>query len=358
MLSLLNIIEKLNVTPDFHVLGDFNLGKISWNGLASFNLDKPSQLFKDYIDEHNFTQLVNFPTHKHGSTLDLILTSQKQNIIRVVRNDYFTTTCDHNMIEFEMNLDFIKKVRIQPMRNFYRGDFDRINDYLAGVDWCSLFHNTDDINVAYSRFTTIIHKSIEKFVPLSKHNTKPSLPKSIRDLIKQKKILYRKTKTDPTAKVQYKELDKVYKSAVKNFNTEFEKKILKNNNKKSFFGYINKKLRSRSQIPPLVNDDEVVIDPFEKAQLFNSYFSSVFTKDDGKLPTQIPYQHINFKNPMNPVVITTFEVIKSIANLKNSVSRTPDKIPSIFFKNACSTIAVPLTELFNLSIQKGQVPNM
>ena len=76
MLSLLNIIKKLNVTPDFHVLGDFNLGKISWKGLASFNLDKPSQLFKDYIDEHNFTQLINFPTHKHDSTLDLIITSQ------------------------------------------------------------------------------------------------------------------------------------------------------------------------------------------------------------------------------------------------------------------------------------------
>ena len=360
MTTLLDTIQNLNVTKDFYVLGDFNLSKINWKKLASSTLNQPSQIFKDYLDEHNLTQLITFPTHKHGSTLDLFFTSKPENVIDIIKCAPFTTSCDHNMIEFQLDLNYSKKSESPPpMRNFNRCDFNQINKYLSSWDWDALFHNINDVNTMYEKFISVLQKSIEKFVPLYKKNKKRTLPKRIKTLIKQKKSLYKKAKTDNTAKLQYKELEKTYKKAIKKYKTDLENNILKYRNKKAFYGYIKKKLHTKSHLPPLVTEDkEIVMESFEKAELFNSYFSSVFSKDNGNLPNDIPYGDTDFLSNMDPLTITPTHIKNAIRNLKSSVSRSPDNIPSIFIKNTSSTLIKPLTKLFNLFLLKGKIPEI
>ena len=63
-------------------------------------------------------------------------------------------------------------------------------------------------------------------------------------------------------------------------------------------------------------------------------------------------------SPMGPVIITPSMVSEAIARLKSSVSRTPDEVPAYFLKKASSTLAKPLSILYNLVLSKGKVPNI
>ena len=51
--------------------------------------------------------------------------------------------------------------------------------------------------------------------------------------------------------------------------------------RKDFFNFVNKRLKSRGFIPPLVNqtNESVITESLEKADLLNSYFSKTFQHD-------------------------------------------------------------------------------
>ena len=46
----------------------------------------------------------------------------------------------------------------------------------------------------------------------------------------------------------------------------------------------------------------------------------------------------------------------AISKLKNSVSNTPDGVPSLFVKKTCQSLSTPLIKLFNLSLKLGKLP--
>ena len=236
--NLLNVISGLHTVPTFHILGDFNFSYINWEKPFLSSQSKPFKAFKNYLDSTDLTQLITFPTHRHGNTLDLFITSRVNNILSIDQREPFTKTCDHNMIEVRIEMPTIKIPKPPTKRNFFRGNYEKINEFLSKSDWAVLLLGKDDINVAYSKFTEIIHNSIDKFVPIFRSNKKISLPPNIKLLRKTKSLLYPIVKTDAAAKTIYKELDKTYRKAVVQFTYRKEQRILRSNNKKMFYGYI------------------------------------------------------------------------------------------------------------------------
>jgi hypothetical protein len=244
-------------------------------------------------------------------------------------------------------------------RNFYRGNYEKINEFLSNSDWSVISpEGCDDINLAYSRFTNIIYKSIDKFIPFYNSSPKLSLPTNITLLRKTKTLLYPVIKANDSAKTVYKELDKLYRRAVSNHIYKKEQRILCSNNKKMFYGYINQKLRSNRSLPPLLDhQNEIVMDPRQKAELLNTQFSKVFINDNGKNP-DLKYPLQPNILPMNGITITPSIVDNAITRLKNQVSRTPDNIPAYYIKKAKSSLIKPITEIFNLSMKLGKVPDI
>lgn len=64
--SMINLIDPFVRTI---ILGDFNLPEIHWATLSGSS--PSSNLFCDFVFQHNMQQLVLEPTHSKGNTLDL-----------------------------------------------------------------------------------------------------------------------------------------------------------------------------------------------------------------------------------------------------------------------------------------------
>ena len=136
-----------------------------------------------------------------------------------------------------------------------------------------------------------------------------------------------------------------------------EAKLVESGNLGSFYKYVNKKLNGSNGIATL-RDDEVnlLTANAEKAELLNNYFCSVFTTDNGvidssKLPEKIPHL-------LSPVCFTPDLVLKHIKKLKANSSGGPDGLPASFFKVTSDSIALPLSIIFNLSLQSGIIPDI
>ena len=73
---------------------------------------------------------------------------------------------------------------------------------------------------------------------------------------------------------------------IQKFDMGREKKMLDSKNIGAFYKFINNKLSSKSGIAPLKSrNGKILCTDDEKANLLNEYFESVFTIDNGSLPS-------------------------------------------------------------------------
>ena len=356
--SLVKILRKLTTKSNFYLVGDFNFSKIDWKSVSLTSGKQTFQEFKDYLDDHALTQTITFSTHTHDKTLDLLITSTPQSVLKLDKREPLTDTCDHNMIKFSLNLGQIKTKKQHQKRNFYRGNYEKLNQFFSNYNWDSLFCGRNDVNEVYKKFISIVHKAIEMYVPMSKTRKKTHFPENIKKLLNMKKLLYRRIKFDKTSKQRYKEVCKLYKQEVTRYFHIQEKQVLYSANKKSFYGYVNQKLKSKSTLPPLLDrNDNLVVDATTKANILNSHFSDVFQKDDHHIPS-IYHNTLHNTHTMDDFVISAEHTLQAITKLKNTVSNTPDQVPALFIKNTKKSLSGPLTKLFNLSLQQGIVPHL
>jgi len=69
------LLDELNISPsELIITGDFNIH-------VDNHAHAYVQTFLDTLDSHHLTQHVHFPTHKHGHTLDLLITRSTSDII-------------------------------------------------------------------------------------------------------------------------------------------------------------------------------------------------------------------------------------------------------------------------------------
>ena len=356
VVSLLKILQKLYTANNFYVLGDFNFSSIDWKN-PHLSLQKPcAKKFINFLNNNNLSQLVSSPTHELGNVLDLILTSSPTNVLNVNVREPFTQSCDHFMVEASLNLPISSGNSTKEKRNFHRANYPDINSFLSSFHWKSIIHGADSLDDAYCKVISIIHQSIVKYVPIGKVKSKFNTPKQMRSLLALKKKYYGQSKTNPKAKELYKECAKKYKTSVSEFFKNQERHIATANDKNTLFKYVKRRLRTSNGIPPLIDDKgKLIFEPTDKANAFNNSFAKVFLSDNGTQPTLSNLSSSAFSS-MPLFHIRPSDVRTAIQSLKNSVSRTPEDVPAIFLKRTQDSLIYALSELFNLSISRGQLP--
>ncbi|CAJ0934920.1 unnamed protein product [Ranitomeya imitator] len=132
--------------------------------------------------------------------------------------------------------------------------------------------------------------------------------------------------THQTALKNYREKNTLSKKLIKAAKKETEKHIAKESktNPKLFFNYINSKRIKTENVGPLKNSEErMVVDDEEKANILNTFFSTVFTMENEMLG-EIPR---NNENPILRVTNLTQEEVRNRLNkIKIDKSPGPDGI--------------------------------
>ena len=118
-----------------------------------------------------------------------------------------------------------------------------------------------------------------------------------------------------------------------------------------------KKIKTNSGIGTLIdNDGKFAEKDFDKAETLNSFFTSVFTKENkNKLPRLEKCSYSKGAS-ITKISITPEAVKKKLQNLDPSKAQGPDGIPSKVLKELSEELSQPLSSLFNLSIETGVVP--
>jgi hypothetical protein len=165
-----------------------------------------------------------------------------------------------------------------------------------------------------------------------------------------------------------KHLYEVYKSKLKLSVIEnnrakkcFEERLADNikEDAKSFFAYVKSKKRSKVAVGPLKDDrGNVVSDDKETAKIMNSYFASVFTVEDiQNIPEPVDFfESYSDIQKLKYFQITEDEVKSKLNNLKVNKSPGPDDIHAKLLYELQNELAGPLTEMFNLSLKSGRIP--
>ncbi|CAJ0931487.1 unnamed protein product [Ranitomeya imitator] len=154
------------------------------------------------------------------------------------------------------------------------------------------------------------------------------LNKEVRQAINSKKKAFALLKQDGTIEAlkNYREKNTLSKKLIKAAKKETEKHIAKESktNPKLFFNYINSKRIKTENVGPLKNSEErMVVDDEEKANILNTFFSTVFTGENEMLG-EIPR---NNENPILRVTNLTQEEVRNRLNkIKIDKSPGPDGI--------------------------------
>ena len=161
-------------------------------------------------------------------------------------------------------------------------------------------------------------------------------------------LLLKKKKWYPVNNSLYRKFAKDYDVAVQAFFC-----FSSSRNLSRFYSYANSKFKNISVIPSLARSDgTVATSDLDKCNLLNKYFVSVFTTDDGILPS------LAHQSPVTAsVTFTCDRVCRAFKKLPLKYSKTPDHFPAIFLKSVACVIAFPLSYLFNMSMHCGKVPS-
>ena len=98
--------------------GDYNLPDIIWSSLSCSSSN--SNLFCDFIFQHNLSQLIESPTHIHGNTLDLVLKNDPELVSDLSIHSYLShsLTSDHFIISFTVTPFSLPSLRNVPIYVF------------------------------------------------------------------------------------------------------------------------------------------------------------------------------------------------------------------------------------------------
>jgi hypothetical protein len=358
--SMYEAIEKASSCQSM-ILGDFNCPSIDWSTLHCDSSDQP---FVDLTQNCFLHQHVHKPT-RGNNILDLVLTTEPAMIEELQVLEPLATG-DHSKVMFQLIIETESNEQKVDRWMFKRADFDEINQFLSLQDWDHLFKNKN-VDDKWMELKMILQKVIEKYVPKSANKRKqekcPWINYKVKKTIKSRNRLWKKYSNtkDYGYYLKYVEMRNNVVKEIRKAKNIFEKKLVNSikQNPKSFYSYVRSRAKTKDKVGPLKDQNgKLVLDDKDRAQLLNTFFSSVFTEEN---MTQIP----EVKNrddtggddeKLNEIKIDSIMVFNKLARLKEGKAPGDDGFVPLFLKQVASEICYPLAEIFNSSLKEGVVP--
>ena len=358
------------------MVGDFNLPNIHWDTLENTS-GVNEVVFVELLNDHYLSQLINSPT-RGNNILDLVITNMPDlvSLTRILPSEETSVFTDHHAITFDFSA-FLKQPRrsTRTVYNYARGNVDGLCAALQETDLSStISESSDNINVDWKQWKETFLSTVSEFVPKTKirgQNPLPWINGNILHQIKKKESIRRKLRANPSAHLleKYKKMRSEVKRLLRESRENFFSSINDSfaNNPKRFWSVMKHKSKtcsipdcismpapssSADQVYPSSSARLIAANPGEIAEMFNSYFASVFTSDD--LPVTTDKSSTDAQ--MTELILSKLEVEHALRSLDSNKATGPDEIPARLLKVTAPIIAPSLCKLFNKSLRLGSVP--
>ena len=136
---------------------------------------------------------------------------------------------------------------------------------------------------------------------------------------------------------------------IKRLNIVLKKKLASNvkTYPKSFYAYVRSQSKTKTSVGPLKNGDGVLIsDDLQMSEILNSYFGSVFMKENlrDKLPEVEQVFKGDLSSNITDIIITP--------EVKSNKAPGMEGLVSDFFQKTSDTICLPLSIIFRKSLDE------
>ena len=267
---------------------------------------------------------------------------------------------DHECLTFQLRCYNAEKVG-KAVPNYHKADYSTIRNRLEAVDWVSKLRG--NFSQAYGNFTSTLEQAMEGCIPNKMNGKKRKNIYLSADAIRmkdQKNKLWRCYKRSGLNYhlARFRLIKNRLRSLTRDLRKKFEDDIAKDAKTapKKFWSYVHSRTKTRSKIPILrKKDGTAAATPLEKAETLNEFFSSVFTDENvDNLPEE---STVHLGDYLNNFEVTPEAVLVKLMKLNPGKTPGPDKWHPLFLRSIADLIALPLSILFQKSLNEGIVPS-
>ncbi len=338
------------------ILGDFNLHVEIKNSQTT--------AFMETLASFDLQQHVDFPTHIHGHSLDLFITSNVLNPTSVIPSDSIS---DHFSVIATLDLPVLTqndrktKIKYRKIKSIDIGAFK--NDILNSSLVVDPGDTAEKLAKQYGDTLTSI---LDKHAPLStklvipKPNINPWMSPEILAAKRQRRYLERTWRKNPTAlnRSRYTRQTHLCNRMMSKAKSSYYSEIISTNSgdQRSMWKALNQILHRRPtmSLPDCLSLGQLAstFGSFflDKIALIRTSFSDVAPSDDRHPP-----------GGTNAPSLTTFapvteEEVRRLIMAAPSKSCELDPIPTPLLKTCLDVLITPITSLINMSMNEGSFP--
>ena len=344
------------------IVGDFNLPEIDWRTKSLKSRHNPSmhESFLELIESSDLEQLITDATHQQGNTLDLVLTNLDSTIPLIE-----PTCSDHHAIIFALNSEIpiahsIENNNTTPYWLFKKANIPNIMVDCFDIDLAvtDAIDKNCPINDVWNVFKSGLLDTASRNIPSRsrKPNPSPWITKETDREIQRRRRWHKTAREHNTEenkerlRLQSRYCDKLVNRDYNNFINRHICDKLESGDTKPLFKFIaNRRGNSNTikQLDGCADDSDQSI-----AERFADGFCSVFTVDDGSLPDcSQPSLQQN-----SPITINPKGILKQLKELDAKKGAGPDGLSPALLKFLSVYIYLPLSKLFQYSLDSGEVP--
>ena len=359
------ILEEATQKGNSHmvVCGDFNYPEIDWE---NEHVNEASPVIYPFIEtiqgcflhQHIF-EPTRYRENQEPSLLDLVFTNEEGMLQELVHRPGLGES-DHECLTFHLKCYNLETKRAA-VPNFLKGDYVTMRNRLQKINWHTALKGT--FATAYNNFQGFLRDAMKGCIP---NRVNPKKRKNIymtnealrkKDLKNRLWRRYKQTRSGFDYR-QYVRSKNSLRRLTRKVRFDFERRIAADAKTapKKFWSYVSSRTKTKSTIPSLKRKNGSLADTAsEKADELNKFFATTFTNENTSNVPELDdgtYEG----SYLDTFKITPDMVLKKLRELNPGKTPGLDKWHPLFLKNLADILALPLSLLFQKSLDEGYLP--